>query len=89
MQQAVLRALASAGAPPTPDELDRAAAGSGATGSEVMTALAEQDYLTLDESNGLRAAYPFSLVPTRHQVVIGGRPTMWSLFAELGHDPGH
>ncbi len=81
VQQAVLRALASAGAVPTADELDRAAAGSGATGGAVLAALAEQDYLTLDESNGLRAAYPFSLVPTRHQVTIEGGPTMWSMCA--------
>lgn len=64
-----------------PDEhiLD-AVSGKGRNGREVLAELAEADFLSVDE-NGVRAAYPFSLRPTRHQVAIGGGPTVWAMCA--------
>lgn len=79
VQQAVLRAVASAGTMPDEQALDAASA-TGDSGRAVLAALAEQDFLSADNS-GMRAAYPFSLRPTRHQVAIDGGPTVWAMCA--------
>jgi len=79
VQQAVLRALASSAAMPDEHVLD-AAAGAEQSGNTVLAALAEQDFVSLDE-DGVRGAYPFSLRPTRHRVAIDGRPAVWAMCA--------
>ncbi|WP_019874559.1 organomercurial lyase [Sporichthya polymorpha] len=79
VQQAVLRSLASSGTLPNDRALD-AAAGPGRSGRAVLAALAEQDFVSIDDG-GVRAAYPFSLRQTRHQVAIEGGPTVWAMCA--------
>lgn len=79
VQQEVLRALASSAAMPDEHTLDTAA-GADRSGREVLAALAEQDFVSLD-GDGLRGVYPFSLRPTRHRVAIDGGPSVWAMCA--------
>lgn len=79
VQQAVLRAIASSGTLPDDQALD-AATGTGRSGRAVLAALAEQDFVSTDDS-GVRAAYPFSLRQSRHRVAIEGGPTVWAMCA--------
>jgi hypothetical protein len=46
-------------------ELDQAAAPYGADGPAVLALLHAADFLRLDPDGAIRAAYPFSAVPTR------------------------
>ncbi|MFJ7779260.1 organomercurial lyase [Streptomyces yangpuensis] len=73
VQQAVLRSFATTGAPPAAAEMEPAA--------EVLTKLATEDFLTLDDTGRIQAAYPFSAVPTEHAVQIKDGPTVWSMCA--------
>ncbi|MGQ0842809.1 MAG: organomercurial lyase [Sporichthyaceae bacterium] len=79
VQQAVLRSVVSTGAMPDERALDMVSGG-GANGHEVLAVLADQDFLSVDDS-GVHAAYPFSLRPTRHQVAIEDGPTVWAMCA--------
>ena len=81
MQQAVLRAFARHGRPPTAGELDAAAAPFGVPAGRVLAELAAADYLSLDEGGRIRAAYPFSPTPTAHQVRIADGPQVWAMCA--------
>ena len=81
VQQAVLRSFAATGQPPEAAVLERAAAPSGAGAGEVLAALAREDFLTLDGEGAIRAAYPFSAVPTPHRVGIGGGPEVYAMCA--------
>ncbi|MFB7710164.1 thioredoxin family protein [Streptomyces sp. NPDC056105] len=68
VQQAVLRHFAATGHSPETEELDAAAAAHGRMAAEVVAALAADDFLTLDDSGRIRAAYPFSTAPTARRV---------------------
>jgi hypothetical protein len=81
VHQAVLRHYASTGSAPGMAELEPAAAGSGRTVGDVLADLAAEDFLTLDEAGDIRAAYPFSAVPTRHRVQIADGAAVWSMCA--------
>jgi Alkylmercury lyase len=81
VQQAVLRSFAATGSPPSPALLAEAAAPFGVTATEVIGELAREDFLALDEAGRIRAAYPFSAVPTRHQVRIGGAVEVYAMCA--------
>jgi Alkylmercury lyase. len=81
VQQAVLRYFAAAGEAPDAAVLAPAAAASGRPVAEVLAELADQDFLTLDGQGRIRAAYPFSAVPTAHRVTIAGGAMVWSMCA--------
>ncbi|MFF3786844.1 organomercurial lyase [Streptomyces sp. NPDC001933] len=81
VHQAVLRHFADTGTAPGPDVLEPVAAQAGRTASAVLGELAAEDFLTLDEAGQIRAAYPFSAVPTRHRVRIDGGVEVWSMCA--------
>ncbi|WP_240351092.1 organomercurial lyase [Streptomyces olivoreticuli] len=81
VHQAVLRHFAASGAAPEPAVLEPVAAEAGRTAREVLDELAAEDFLTLDEQGRIRAAYPFSAVPTRHRVRIEGGTEVWSMCA--------
>ncbi|MFC5170624.1 organomercurial lyase (plasmid) [Streptomyces sp. Q6] len=81
VHQAVLRHFAATGIAPEPGELATAAASTGRTAGQVLEDLAREDFLTLDEQGRIRAAYPFSAVPTRHRVRIEGGAEVWSMCA--------
>ncbi|MFV0131860.1 alkylmercury lyase family protein [Streptomyces sp. HMX87] len=81
VHQAVLRHFAGTGTAPGPEVLEPVAAQVGRTAREVLAELADEDFLTLDEAGQIRAAYPFSAVPTRHRVRIDGGVEVWSMCA--------
>jgi alkylmercury lyase-like protein len=81
VQQRVLRSFALAGEPPAMSELDQAAAPYGAGGPAVLALLHAADFLRLDPGGAIRAAYPFSAVPTPHVVRIEGGPEVFSMCA--------
>ncbi|WP_327434628.1 organomercurial lyase [Streptomyces sp. NBC_01236] len=68
VQQAVLRRFAGTGHSPTLEDLEATAAAWGRTAAEVVTDLAADDFLALDDHGRIRAAYPFSALPTAHRV---------------------
>jgi len=81
VHQAVLRAFAATGRPPAPKVLDEAAAPFGASGREVMRSLHAGDFLRLDASGTISAAYPFSPTPTAHLVTIQDGPSVHAMCA--------
>ncbi|GGS40514.1 hypothetical protein GCM10010221_43950 [Streptomyces parvus] len=81
VHQAVLRHFADTGTAPWCEELEPVAAGAGRTAGQVLAELAAEDFLTLDESGRIRAAYPFSAAPTRHRVRIADDVEVWSMCA--------
>ncbi|MET9514691.1 organomercurial lyase [Streptomyces sp. NPDC002994] len=81
VQQAVLRAFATHGRPPTDDELAEAAGPFGLPPADVLAQLSAADYLSLGANGRIRAAYPFSPVPTAHRVEISGGPQVWAMCA--------
>ncbi|MFI1572664.1 alkylmercury lyase family protein [Streptomyces anulatus] len=81
VQQAVLRHFAATGSAPGTADLEPAAAAAGRTAAEVLDELAQEDFLTLDPEGRIRAAYPFSAVPTPHRVTIAGGVQVWSMCA--------
>ncbi|MGW1884941.1 organomercurial lyase [Streptomyces sp. NPDC001970] len=81
VQQAVLRHFAATGGAPTAGELEAAAAAHGRGAAEVLADLAVEDFLTLDDHGRIRAAYPFSAVPTGHRVRLASGIEVWSMCA--------
>jgi hypothetical protein len=81
VQQAVLRAFAATGSPPPAVELQAAAAACGVPEAEVVTELAANDFLCVDEEGRITVAYPFSTAPTEHLVEIGDGPRVWAMCA--------
>ncbi|MFJ3307643.1 organomercurial lyase [Streptomyces sp. NPDC086549] len=70
VQQAVLRHFATTGGAPEAADLEPQAAAHGRTATDVLADLAAEDFLTRDEHGRIRAAYPFSAVPTAHRVQL-------------------
>lgn len=68
VHQMILRAFATAGAPPTSAALEQVAAANGATAAPILARLHDADVIRLDPTGAIRVAYPFSAVPTRHHV---------------------
>lgn len=81
MHQAILRAFAATGRPPTRSDLHVVTAGSGRTTPDVLAALHELDAIRLAPDGRIAVAYPFSAVPTRHQVAIGDRVEVYAMCA--------
>ncbi|MET7714465.1 alkylmercury lyase family protein [Streptomyces sp. NPDC005407] len=81
VQQAILRHFAATGRAPEPGDLTDAAAAFGRDAAEVLAELAAEDFLTLDADGRVHAAYPFSAVPTAHQVRLSHGTTAWSMCA--------
>ena len=79
VHQAVLRSFAATGNPPDPEVLDDAAGPFDI--SEVLSELAEGDYLYLDHAGQITAAYPFSATATAHTVQISGGARVYSMCA--------
>ncbi|MBT2445280.1 alkylmercury lyase [Streptomyces sp. ISL-36] len=81
VHQAVLRHFAATGRPPEPAVLEPVAAEEGWTAADVLAELNREDFLLLDQDGRIRAAYPFSAVPTAHRVTIAGGAQVWSMCA--------
>lgn len=81
VQQATLRHFATTGRPPASEDLTAAARPFGRTVTAILAELAAEDFLTLDADSQIRAAYPFSAVPTPHQVRFRDGTTAWSMCA--------
>jgi hypothetical protein len=79
VHQAVLRHLAVTGRPPQAQSLDPVAEPFGRSATDVLTELAREDFLTVNHSGQIQAAYPFSATPTRHQVQIIDGPQVWAM----------
>ena len=72
VRRQVLRSLATTGHPPAPARGAETAARHGTTAGAVLALLHVADFLELGPSGDIRAAYPFSAVPTQHAVSIAG-----------------
>jgi hypothetical protein len=81
LHQWVLRAFTDHGSAPRRTDLERAARDHGIDPGPVLTELARCDVLAVDEHGEIRAAYPFSPVPTRHRVSWTGGPSVYAMCA--------
>ncbi|MFE7958745.1 alkylmercury lyase family protein [Streptomyces sp. NPDC057413] len=81
VHQAVLRHFAATGHAPSPAVLAAAAASVGRTAADVLAELAREDFLTLDADGQIRAAYPFSAVPTAHRLRLASGVEAWAMCA--------
>jgi len=81
VQQQVLRSFAATGHAPPVADLAETAALYGTTAAAVLAALHADDYLQLGPDGQIRAAYPFSGVPTPHLVDIDGGPRAYAMCA--------
>jgi hypothetical protein len=81
VHQQMLLSFAATGHAPEPALLEAVAAGYGRTAAEVLADLHAGDFIQLDEAGGIRAAYPFSAVPTPHVVQISGGPRVHAMCA--------
>ncbi|MFE4424534.1 alkylmercury lyase family protein [Streptomyces sp. NPDC056817] len=75
------RRFAATGHSPTLEDLEAAAATSGRAAAEVVADLAAYDFLALDDHGRIRAAYPFSALPTAHQVRLASGIEVWAMCA--------
>ncbi|PXY32123.1 alkylmercury lyase family protein [Prauserella muralis] len=74
VHQLILRSFAAHGVAPGRSTLATAAAPSGDRIDDVLARLHERDVIRTDRHGRIRAAYPFSAVPTRHRVRLEGGP---------------
>ena len=81
VHQQVLLAFAGSGHAPARPGLEAAAARYGRTAAGVLADLHAGDFIQLDEAGVIRAAYPFSAVPTPHVVRIDGGPRVYAMCA--------
>ncbi|MFE4972908.1 alkylmercury lyase family protein [Kitasatospora sp. NPDC056651] len=81
VHQHILRHFAATGSAPDARLVQPVAATAGRSAAEVLAELADGDFLTLDEAGDIRAAYPFSAVPTRHRVRLDDGVEVWSMCA--------
>lgn len=79
LHKAILRGFATAGHAPEPADLEPTPVGAEMT--RLLKELHDHDVVRLDEDGQIRAAYPFSAVPTAHVVTIHGGPTVWAMCA--------
>jgi hypothetical protein len=76
----ILRAFAAIGHPPDPAILaDTTPTGDGL--GELLRELHDHDVIRLDEHGHIRAAYPFSGIPTAHTVAIDAGATVYAMCA--------
>lgn len=81
VQRAVLRHFATTGLAPGPADLEAAARTAGRAVVDVLSDLADEDFLVLDPDGRIRAAYPFSTEPTAHHVHFADGTTAYSMCA--------
>ncbi|MFD0042470.1 alkylmercury lyase family protein [Streptomyces anulatus] len=81
VHQAVLRHFAATGHAPEPADLAAAVASAGRTAADVLDELGHEDFLTLDADGRIRAAYPFSAVPTPHGLRLTNGVEAWAMCA--------
>ncbi|MGW4108917.1 alkylmercury lyase family protein, partial [Streptomyces sp. NPDC004976] len=81
VHQAVLRHFAATGRAPGPADLTAAATAAGRTAVDVLAELDREDFLTLDAGGRIRAAYPFSAVPTPHRLRLANGVQAWAMCA--------
>jgi hypothetical protein len=81
LYQQVLRSFAATGHGPSAADLAETAARYGTTAAAVLAALHVGDHLQLGPDGQIRAAYPFSGVPTLHLVDIDGGPRAYAMCA--------
>ncbi len=79
VHQAVLRSFAATGRAPEQGVLDEAAAPFDAR--QVVAELAEDDFLCLDQTGRISAAYPFSAAATPHTIRITGGASAYAMCA--------
>ncbi len=80
VHRAVLLAFAATGDPPSRRTLVQTA-GDGEAGDAALRELHDRDVIRLDGAGAIRAAYPFSGVPTPHQVQLADGPTVYAMCA--------
>ncbi|WP_030861956.1 alkylmercury lyase family protein [Streptomyces sp. NRRL F-2747] len=81
VQQAILRNFTTTGRAPDAVLLEPVAVEAGRTADDVLAELDREDFLTLDGSGRIKAAYPFSAEETRHQVHLANGVSVWSMCA--------
>jgi len=81
VHQQVLRSFAIAGRPPAASDLNETAAWYGTTVAAVLGSLHTGDFLQLGADGQIRTAYPFSAVPTPHQVDLDGGLRVYAMCA--------
>ncbi|MEU0352734.1 alkylmercury lyase family protein [Streptomyces sp. NPDC006237] len=81
VHQAVLRHFAATGHAPESVDLAAAAATAGRTAADVLAELDREDFLTVDADGRIRAAYPFSAVPTPHHLRLANGVEAWAMCA--------
>ena len=81
VQQQVLHSFAATGHAPPAADLAETAGRHGTTAGAVLSALHAGDYLHVGPDGQIRAAYPFSGVPTPHLVDIDGGPRAYAMCA--------
>jgi hypothetical protein len=70
VHQAILRAFATTGEPPTDAALQQIATADGASAGPILAQLHDADVIRLNPARAISVAYPFSAVPTRHRVQL-------------------
>ena len=78
---AVMAAFAETGRAPARGELERSARTNGADPAAVLAELAARDVIVFGADGEIRAAYPFSPVPTSIQVRWAGGPLTYAMCA--------
>jgi len=81
VHRAVLGAFTVSGKPPSPAEIERLIRADGGDPDRVRAELTEADLLAFTASGEIRAAYPFSPVPTAIQVTWADGPDVYAMCA--------
>jgi hypothetical protein len=81
VHQAILRAFATTGKPPTDAALEQVAVAAGATVGPTLVRLHDADVIRLDRAGAIAVAYPFSAVPTRPRVRLASGFAVWAMCA--------
>lgn len=81
LHREILSAFAASGHAPAPADLAQAAHLADADVANALAELAGLDIIALSTKGELRAAYPFSPAPTRHQVRIDAGPQVYAMCA--------
>ena len=80
LHKAILRGFANAGVAPEPAALAEASPAGHDVGA-LLEELHDRDVVRLDGHGRIRAAYPFSAVPTAHTVAMATGPTVFAMCA--------
>lgn len=81
LHRVVLTSFAETGRAPRRAELEQRARDRGIDPGPALSELTERDLVAVDEYGEIRAAYPFSPLPTRHRVTWDGGPTAHAMCA--------